>query len=231
MIAFVFILCPLARFARQGLRVSRPWAFLIYFAGLGLGFIMIEIVFIQRFVLFLGQPIYTFAVVLAGLLAFTGIGSWVVGRLGGNYRRLLVWIVPSILAVLFLTATISPWIYSSALGLALPWRIAIVVAMLTPVGILLGMPFPTGLRIVADEAPALVPWAWGVNGFFTVIGSIGASILGMAFGFTAVLAISGGCYLAALFAMMISHGNVRVGHRDARVVQGHAEKGSEAPVF
>jgi hypothetical protein len=121
---------PLSRFARQGLKISRPCTFSVYFAGLGLGFIMIEIVLIQRFLLFLGEPIYTFSVV--------------------------------------------------------------------------GMPFPIGLRVVAVEAPTFISWAWGVNGFFTVFGSIGASILGMAFGFTAVLAISGACYLIALSAMIIA---------------------------
>ena len=80
----------------------------------------------------------------------------------------------------------------------------IVILMLAPIGILLGMPFPIGLLIVGEEAPAFVPWAWGVNGFFTVLGSIGASILGMAFGFTLVLAFSGACYLSALLAMTVS---------------------------
>jgi hypothetical protein len=200
-IAFALIMLPLRRLARHGLQIARPWALLLYFAGLGLGFIMIEIVFIQRFLLFLGEPVYTFAVVLAGLLGFTGIGSWVSGRFGDNTRFSLMWIIPAILLVLLLTAIASPWIFTSALGLPLPWRIVIVVAMLAPLGIFLGMPFPTGLRIVANEAPAFIPWAWGVNGFFTVVGSIGASILGMAFGFTAVLAVSGACYLTALLAM------------------------------
>jgi hypothetical protein len=200
-IAFALIILPLRRLARRGLQISKPWTLLIYFAGLGLGFIMIEIVFIQRFLLFLGEPVYTFAVVLAGLLGFTGIGSWAVGRLDANHRVSLMCILPAILLVLLVTAISSSWIFTSTLGLPLPWRIVIVVAMLAPLGTLLGMPFPIGLRIVADEAPAFIPWAWGVNGFFTVVGSIAASILGMAFGFTAVLAVSGACYLTALLAM------------------------------
>jgi hypothetical protein len=191
--------------AQHGLQISRPWTFLVYFAGLGLGFIMIEIVLIQRFLLFLGEPVYTFAVVLAGLLGFTGVGSWVVGRFREDPRLSLMWIIPAILLVLLLTAIGSPWILTSALGLPLPLRIAIVVAMLAPLGLVLGMPFPSGLRIVAIEAPTFVPWAWAVNGFFTVVGSIGASILGMTFGFTAVLAISGACYLTALLAVMFVH--------------------------
>jgi SAM-dependent methyltransferase len=205
-IAFVLIILPLGRLARHGLQISRPWTLVLYFAGLGVGFIMIEIVFIQRFLLFLGEPVYTFAVVLAGLLGSTGIGSWIVGRLDTSHRTSLWWIIPSILAVLLLTAILSPEIFRSALALALAWRIVIVLAMLAPLGILLGMPFPTGLRIVADEAPSFVPWAWGVNGFFTVVGSIAASMLGMTIGFTAVLAISGMCYLVSLLSMTVVRG-------------------------
>ena len=70
-----------------------------------------------------GEPVYTFAVVLAGLLGFTGIGSWISGRFGENTRFSLVWIIPAILLVLLLTAIASPWIFTSALGLPLPWRI------------------------------------------------------------------------------------------------------------
>jgi hypothetical protein len=203
LLGFAFIMLPLARRMRHGLQISSPWRLFVYFGGLGLGFIMIEIVCIQRFILFLGEPVYTFAVVLAGLLSFAGIGSWIAGRLGGNSRLPLTWIIPSILVILLLTTIMSPWIFSSTLGLPLAWRIVIVFAMLCPLGTLLGMPFPLGLRIVANEAPAFVPWAWGVNGFLTVVGSVGASILGMMFGFTAVLAVSGACYLAALLAMTI----------------------------
>jgi hypothetical protein len=204
LIASVLIIFPLHRLARHGLQISRPWTFLVYFAGLGLGFIMIEIVLIQRFLLFLGEPVYTFAVVLAGLLGFTGIGSWAVGRFLDNPRLSLLWIIPAILLVLLLTAFGSPYILTGALGLPLLSRIVIVLVMLAPLGLVLGMPFPIGLRIVAIQAPTFVPWAWGVNGFFTVVGSIGASILGMAFGFTAVLTISGACYLIALLAVMLA---------------------------
>jgi hypothetical protein len=66
------------------------------------------------------------------------------------------------------------------------------------------MPFPLGLRLVADEASAFVPWAWGVNGFFTVIGSVTAMIVGMAFGFTATLAAAALCYLTALAAISLA---------------------------
>ena len=202
-VAAFLILLPLARLSQQGLRAPHKWSFLTYFAGLGLGFIMIEIVFLQRFSLFLGEPVYTFAVVLASLLIFTGIGSFLTARFRGGRSWILTATMLAIVAVLLVTTIAMPWAFSATLGLSLSWHIAIATALIAPLAILLGMPFPMGLRIVAEESPTLVPWAWGVNGFCTVIGSVGAMILGMAFGFNVVLAVAGGCYIAALVAMMM----------------------------
>lgn len=195
------ILVPLVRFNRRGLRASGRWLFLTYFAGLGLGFIFIEIVLLQRLLLFLGQPIYTFSVVLASLLIFTGAGSYLAGRIQNvSYQTLSRFLLAVVGAILF-TLVVTPPILSLTLGLALPLRVSIAVLLIAPLGVLLGMPFPTGLRMVGKEAPALVPWAWAVNGFFTVIGSVAAMILGMALGFTAVFIIAAGCYTGALIAI------------------------------
>ena len=197
-ISAILILLPLARFSRQGVQVPGRWSFLVYFAGLGLGFIMIEIALLQRFTLFLGQPAYTFALVLGTLLVFTGAGSYVAGYLGGAAPPSIITVILAMLVVLLLTALLTPVAFHAALGLPLPGRLAVAVTMIAPLGFLLGMPFPTGLRLVAAEVPALVPWAWG---FFTVIGSVGAMMLGMAFGFKAVLVIAGACYFASLVAV------------------------------
>ncbi len=202
-ISAVLILLPLARFSRHGLQAPGRWSFLVYFAGLGLGFIMIEIAMLQRFALFLGHPVYTFAVVLGSLLVFTGVGSHAAGYLGGDAHRRIRGILPAILITLALTALLTPRAFHAALGFSLPWRLAVATLLIAPVGVLLGMPFPTGLRLVGVESPALVPWAWGVNGFFTVIGSVAATLLGMVFGFRVVLALAGGCYLASLAAIWV----------------------------
>jgi len=204
LVAAVLILLPLVKFSRQDLRVPHRGNFLIYFAGLGLGFIMIEIALLQRFTLFLGQPVYTFAVVLAALLIFTGIGAALSDKFGASARTSLRFIVPLILLTLLVTAFATPYIFNAALGWSLLSRVVISVLILAPLGLLLGMPFPSGLRIIGEEAPALVPWAWGVNGFFTVIGTVGALILGMAFGFKAVLVIASLCYLTALAAVVVA---------------------------
>lgn len=203
-IAAVLILLPLARFSRHGWSVPNRWGFLLYFAGLGLGFIMIEIALLQRFTLFLGQPVYTLAVVLAALLVFTGVGAAVSERFGGSARKSLCLVVPLILLALFTTAFLTTHVFDAALGWPLWERVLLSIFMLAPLGVLLGMPFPSGLRMIAEEAPPLLPWAWGVNGFFTVIGTVGAVILGMALGFKVVLVVASLAYLMAFAAVLLS---------------------------
>jgi len=200
-IAGAFILWPLLRFKRDDLRAPGRGHMLVYFSGLGLGFIFIEVVFLQHFTLFLGQPVYTFAVVLAGLLIFTGLGAYLAGRFSGTPRQRLRRMIPVLLAVLAVTAVLTPLIFQAALGLPLAMRVIVALAVIAPLGVMLGMPFPTGLGVVAEEAPGLVPWAWGINGFFTVIGTILALMFAMMFGFLAVLTLAGACYFVAWLVM------------------------------
>src|SRR5207244_5338690 len=124
-IATVLIVLPLAKFSRQGLRVPHRGSFLVYFAGLGLGFIMIEIALLQRFTLFLGQPVYSFAVVLAALLIFTGLGSALADKFGASIRKNLRVIIPLILLTLLITAFLTPFIFNAALGWSLFSRVII----------------------------------------------------------------------------------------------------------
>lgn len=200
-VASILILLPLARFRRGGLRASGHWYYLTYFAGLGLGFILIEIVLLQRFLLFLGQPIYAFSVILASLLIFTGVGSYLAGRIQMPSYMTASWFLLAVVGAILLAIFLMPLALRWALGFALPIRIAFAVLVVAPLGSVLGAPFPTGLRLVGKEASALVPWAWAVNGFFTVIGSGGAAILGMVLGFTVVLIIAAVCYMAAFIAI------------------------------
>ncbi|MEZ4862374.1 MAG: hypothetical protein R3C14_13745 [Caldilineaceae bacterium] len=201
LITALFLLLPLALFARAEIRQTPSRGrYLLYFAALGLGFILVEIALLGRFTLFLGQPVYTYAVVLAGLLIFTGIGAYGAARLQPP-RWVLRWSIP--LLILFLMAAIYllPSLLTAALGLPIWGRVALALALLAPLGILLGIPFPTGLHMVAQEAGVLVAWSWGINGFFTVIGTVSAQILTMTLGFNAVLWIGACCYLVALAAM------------------------------
>jgi hypothetical protein len=202
-IAGLLILFPLVRFSRQGLRTAGCWSYLAYFAGLGLGFIMIEIALLQRFTLFLGEPIYAFAVVLGSLLVFTGAGAYLGEGLSRRAGAGIGVAVPVVLVVLAVTTVGMPRVFDMALGLGLPWRVIISVALVAPLGLVLGMPFPLGLVAVGAGAPTLVPWAWGVNGFFTVIGSVIAMLLGMMFGFSTVLMVAGACYVICFVAVRV----------------------------
>jgi SAM-dependent methyltransferase len=202
LIAGVMILFPLARFERRGLRVSGRWGFLTYFASVGLGFIFIEIVLLQRLSLFLGQPIYTYSVVLASLLVFTGAGSYLANRIGSVSQ--LCYCLLAIVGIVVVTQLTLSSLLALALGLPLYMRVSVAVIAVAPLGLALGVPFPTGLRLVRQQVPQLVPWAWAVNGFFTVIGSIGAMILGMILGFTAVYFIAAACYAVGLLAIRMT---------------------------
>lgn len=200
-LAVVLILIPLIRYSRQGLQFNNKWRWLAYFACLGLGFIMIEISFIQRFTLYLGQPVYTLAAIIAGLLLFTGTGSYLSGRFEISSRQLIKKWMPVLLIVILLTSFITPLLFRSTIQWSLPMRILLTLVLLAPMGILLGIPFPTGIKIVSIESANFIPWAWGVNGFFTVIGSVGAVILGMMLGFKIVIALAAAIYLLALLVM------------------------------
>jgi hypothetical protein len=109
----------------------------------------------------------------------------------------------AVVGIITLELFVMPIVFNWALGFALAWRVAVSIALLAPVGLLLGMPFPIGLRLLGEEDSSLVPWAWAINAFFTVIGSVSAMILGMILGFTAVEMISAACYGTALVAIAI----------------------------
>jgi hypothetical protein len=207
------ILAPLVRSKHRAPNPVHIRPFLVYFAGLGVGFIAIEIVMIQKLTLFLGHPLYSVTVTLFSMLLFTGIGSLVSTRwFVGNSRR--AWWVPGALAVLLGGfAILSPWFVSTFIGLELPARVALTVAVLAPIGILLGVPFAYGIRLLQRLNPTIIPWAWAVNGCCTVTGSILTVVLSMNFGFNFVLGAAIAAYLAAYLAAFLAVS--RIGPRDA----------------
>ncbi len=201
-VAGLCILLPVALFGRRGLDPRRQWGWLAYFAALGLGFIMVEIGLLQRFLLFLGQPVYTYAVVLGGLLIFTGIGSSMAGKWKARAPWALRRVLLSAIGVIAILSMVTPVVFRACLGFHLTWRIAIALLLIAPLGFVLGMPFPLGLQLAMQRSSALGAWVWGVNGFFTVIGTVAALILGMMAGFRTVLLLACASYLGALLAIL-----------------------------
>ena len=201
LLAAALIFLPLRKLAREGLGTPGVVGIFGYFGALGLGFMLIEIALMQKLVIFLGHPTYALSVVLTSLLASAGTGSLLAGRIAVVQPRHLRLILLGIIAVIALDVAAVNWLLPQLLGLPLTARMLVVIALLVPTGLMLGMPFPTGMRIVQERAPHLVPWGWAVNAFFSVFGSIFCIVLSMAIGFSNVFWVALAVYVLGLSGM------------------------------
>lgn len=179
---------------RERVPARLPVRRLAYFGLIGLGYMLIEIPLIQRFIVFVGQPAYALTAILGGLLLWSGVGSALSLRL--TNRRALAGAVLLAVAYLWLL----PVFFAALLGLSQTARLFLSVAMVAPLGLFMGMPFAQGMRLLRAEAEGHVAWAWGVNGAASVVGSVGASLLALASGFRWVLLAGAACYSAAWVA-------------------------------
>lgn len=195
--ALIFIFVPLIGSSLGRARwEARGW-YLLYFSCLGAGFIIVELTFIQIFSKFIGFPTHTFATVLFSLLFSAGAGSLMSKRLRLNEGRRwnAIFILLVILGLLFIS--LYPHIFSVLLQYNLTVRIISALILIFPLGFFMGMPFPLGMfRLGRVEAKG-IPWAWGMNGFFTVAGGYLGMVLSFYLGFRMVLFIAMAVYLVA----------------------------------
>ncbi|NNL68039.1 MAG: hypothetical protein HKP30_17455, partial [Myxococcales bacterium] len=200
-LAAIFIVLPLIRLGGvRGRIAGRGWL-IPYFSMLGLGFILVELVFIQKYMIVVGGPARAMSVTLFTVLVFGGLGAYFSQRIDLASRRAVVgtlWavVVMVLLSLLFLRFGLAP-----VLGLGSAARIAVGIAILAPVSFSLGMPFPLGVRLLNRGSPDLVPWAWACNGFLTVIGSVLCLIVSMAAGYTSAMLLAAVCYAIAAVAV------------------------------
>lgn len=170
-----------------------------YFIAIGLGFILIEIAVMQKLILYLGHPIYSLTVVLSTILVCAGLGSMATSRYtpesGG--KRLRVTFGGIIAYTLALLIGLAP-LTQATFGWSEAARIALTVLVLAPLGFLMGQPFPLQLKRVEKNHNSLIPWVWSLNGAASVLGSVAAVALAMAYGFSAVILLGAVCYLAAI---------------------------------
>jgi hypothetical protein len=199
----LFVVGPLL-LADRGQTRPRGWlAWLVYFGALGAGFMLIEVAVLQRFVLLLGHPVYSLTVTLFSLLLGTGLGAaWSRRFEAATLRRTgaIGVVVVALLgvAVIIVAAPIINW----AIPFSRAARMAIAVAMLVPLGIALGVPMPTGLRILCARAPQMIAWAWGMNGALSVLGATLAIFIAMNWGFRVTLLTASATYLIGLAALL-----------------------------
>lgn len=203
LVALVLILLPLFALKRSAtsLRAAAPLA--VYFLGIGVGFMFLELVLMQKCGLFVGHPNRSISTVLFALLVSSGLGSWISGRWGARpgVKIGLAMVGVAIWIVLF--STFSQALFEQFLSAAIPVRIAILVAVIAPAGLLLGMPFPTCLRLVDERLPAFAPWAMAANGFASVVASLAAIPTSMSQGFSASLVVALVAYACAGLAFLV----------------------------
>ena len=193
----IFILLPLYFRPKekegqgQTLAPGVRWQLFIYFSALGLGFLFIEIPLMQRFILFLDQPTYAFAIVLFTVFLCSGLGSLLSARLA----KVLPQVIFGLGLLAFLYPLLLPHFFDALLGQPLPIRLLAAVGALAPLSFLMGIPFPSGIRIMGILSPNLVPWAWGINGCVSVLSSILSLMIALWLGFSWVLMAAAGSYL------------------------------------
>lgn len=195
-VGLVLILLPLCPVGR-GLRgVPRRLPVLVYFLMLGAGFMLLEIGFLQKLILYLAHPIYAAAAVIAAFLVFSGLGSLTSSRWQARTRTIaLAAVVVAALGLLYVVL-IDDWLALSRAE-ALGVRLAIACLSLAPLAFAMGLLFPLGLAAVSRARPALVPWAWAANGFASVTATVACPLIAAEVGFGAVLLLAVACYLLA----------------------------------
>jgi len=176
-------------------RISMKLAML--YAMLGCGFMLVEISLIQRFSLFLGQPVLSLAALLFTILLSAGLGSLVAGRLSiEKTPERVASAALTIFAILVAYVFLLPLLFGQFLGQSLAVRLAMTGISLALLGFFMGIPFPLGFRILkAKQMEDHIPWMWGINGVCSVLGAAITIAIAMSAGFSEALMIGAGCYL------------------------------------
>ena len=200
----VILVMPVLLLKQQIPRERPLWFHLFYFLSIGMGFILVEIAFVQRIALYLGQPTYALTVVIFSLLLSSGAGSYTSRRVvGGKDRRLMI-LLFSVAALASILIVVTPDVLDKSLSLPLEAKLSVVVLLLAPIGFLMGMPFPSGLARLEKRYPQAVCWAWAVNAAASVLGSVGAIFLAIHIGLGLTMMVGGTCYLGALTAVLLT---------------------------
>lgn len=198
-LALLFIVLPLALRRGRQLSLGDNWPFLLYYAAIGIGFMLVLVPSIQRLAVYLGSPTYSLAIVLFTVLVGSGIGSLSTGRVAdeGVATRQRIAIL-SLMIVVGFQLLLLPYL----LHWTQPWpfllRVALVIVVIFPAGFFMGQPFPLGMKWIGRRREEILPWLWAINGVASVIGSTLATLIGLAYGFRAVSLVGVACYAAAL---------------------------------
>ena len=185
------------------------WGFLGYFAALGMGFIFAEISFVQKFILFLGYPTYSLTVMLFSFLTFAGVGAYLSGSLPDDPRQTLPALVGILSGLVLFYVLALPFVFDALLSAPLALRIFVTVLLCAPLGGVLGVFFPYGIRLTSAINLDFVAWAWAINGCLTVVGSVASIIIAMTYGFTTVILLFLVIYWLGAASFVRTYGRIR----------------------
>lgn len=196
----LFIVLPARIMRRRSLRKKGRWRVILYFSALGLAYVLVEMVLVQKLTFFLGIPSLALAVVLCSMLVFSGLGAGLTARFAGNRARAVVLACGGVAALLVAYSFLLDPMVKSAMMLPLPVRVLITLGLLAPPALVMGMPFPTAIAAFGSGQKDMVVSGWVVNGYFSVLGSCAAVMTAISLGFSAVLVVGALCYAVAALA-------------------------------
>ncbi|MEW6102081.1 MAG: hypothetical protein AB1481_07325 [Candidatus Omnitrophota bacterium] len=202
-LSLALVLMPLMFLRKKAVMPGAVIFTCIYFPAIGFAFMLLEMGILQKFVLFLGSPIYSMAVVIPVILIGAALGTLSSGLIKNDNLKRWVPVIVFICGILIISfVKFMPFLSGIFLLASLWLRIVIVAAVIIPISYFMGFAFPLGLRIISTKDTRLVPWAWAINGCASVIASIVAIMIAMSFGFNLVLITSACFYFMAVFSIL-----------------------------
>jgi hypothetical protein len=190
-VAICLLIIPLILITR---RIQKPTVSqVVYFLGVGAGFMFVELYFIKSFILLVGDPVISFTMVLSAILIFTSLGGlWVQNKSGQDIRSALA----ALIGMLILTVVSFELLAAHILRVSMVLRYLIAILFLFPIGFLMGLPFPLAMRHLLNS-PVQRAYAWSVNGCAAVLSSVIAAQFAVSFG---IPFIAAGAVLAYFLA-------------------------------
>jgi SAM-dependent methyltransferase len=198
LLSFVLIVLPLFRLGWRGGGKGRT---LLYFSGIGLGYMFVEMILIQRFTLYFGNPVYAASAAITVLLVASGAGSYVSAYWGGQRQRLLA-VLGAIVALLLIYSFALTPLLRQTIHLSPLVKAGVAFLLVAPLAFLMGIPFPAGIAQVSKRGPEVIPWAWGVNGCTSVVSTALATITAVELGATWVMVVAAGAYGLTLLTQL-----------------------------
>lgn len=196
---------------------SISWLFILFAIFIGLGFMVIEITFIQKFLLLLGTPIMALTVILFSILVSSGVGAYLSGKLfGKNPHKGMIVSIPLLVTIIIMYYIFLQEIINHNIASEIHYRIGLTFALLSPAGVLMGFQFPSVVRISSlfaqkdsqhlrtDNRQGDVTLLWGVNVIASVIGTVLTAILSMIIGFSGSLLVGAALYSGAMISIIVS---------------------------